>query len=45
MEAKLKKASDSYICEPQILKDYQTLLKGIMYLMVKIHLDLAYAIF
>ncbi len=35
MEAKLKKASDGYICEPQTLKDYETLLGGIMHLIVK----------
>lgn len=45
MEGKLKKASDGYICEPQTLKHYQTLLKRIIYLIVKIHPDLAYAIF
>ena len=42
MEARLKKAPDGYICEPQTLKEYQTLLGGIMHLMVKTRPDLAY---
>lgn len=45
IEAKLKKTSDGYICEPQTLKDYQILLEQIMYLMVKTCLDLAYSVF
>ena len=44
MEAKLKRAPDGYICEPQTLKDYQTLLGGIMHLMVKTRPDLAYSV-
>ena len=44
MEARLKKAPDGYICEPQTLKEYQTLLGGIMHLMVITRPDLAYSI-
>lgn len=44
MEAKLKRAPNDYICEPQTLKDYQTLLGGIMHLMVKTRPDLAYSV-
>ena len=44
MEVRLKKAPDSYTCEPQALKDYQTLLGGIMHLMVKTRPDLAYSV-
>lgn len=42
IEAKLKKALNSYICEPQMLKDYQKLLGEIMHLMIKICPDLAF---
>ena len=44
MEARLKKALDGYICEPQTLKEYQTLLGEIMHLMLKICPDLAYSV-
>ncbi len=45
METKLKKTPDGYICEPQTLKDYQTLLGEIMHLVVKTRPDLAYSVF
>lgn len=44
IEAKLKKVLNGYIYELQTLKDYQTLLEGIMYLIDKIHPNLAYIV-
>lgn len=45
MEAKLKKALGNYICEPQMLKEYQILEKIIMHFIIKIQLNLAYLVF
>ena len=44
IETRLKKALDGYIYEPQMLKEYQTLLGKIMHLMMKTHTDLAYSL-
>lgn len=42
IEIRLKKALNSYTCKPQALKDYQTLLGRIIYLMIKTHPNLAH---
>lgn len=44
IEIRLKKALETYTCKPWALKYSQTLLRGMMHLMVKTRSDIAYSI-